>query len=168
VIAAATQAPRVIGARTSMALTAVQPHARYDEAGYTGEALRIFDKVPGWAIVHAQRDGSMAPLIREGEVAVVESDGKPGLLPQEGNLYLIQHNSPPYHGELYGRTTRDIVMPRFRRGSWWVGPLSHTNGRTIFMSDGPYPENCELLASKLIGRVVGIYNPSALAAGGSL
>lgn len=157
--------PRVVGDRTSMALTAM--HANLgDGAGYTGEPLRLYDKVPGWAIAHAMRDNSMFPLLREGEVAVVESDGKPGLLPREGILFLIQYNSPPYGGEMYGRTTRDIVMPRLTRGKWWVGPLCHEMGRQIFMSDGPYSDENHL-AGKLIGKVVGIYNPGAFIAAGA-
>lgn len=159
--------PRVVSDRTSMARTALQPHARYAEAGYTGEALRIFGKVPGWAIAHALDDNSMAPLFRAGEVAVVESDGKPGWMPQEGNLYLIEYVSVPVGGELYARRTRRIIMPRLNGGAWWAGPLAQRRGSFGFMSDGPYRDECDL-AGKLIGRVVGIYNPGAFAAGGSL
>jgi hypothetical protein len=147
-----------------MAIAATQIGARYDEAGYTGEALRLFGSVPPWAVVHAMTDNSMAPLILKGEVAVIESSGKPGWLPEEGNLYLIEYVSKPFGGEMYERRTRDIVMPRKRKGSWWVGPLCHRLGPIIHMSDGPYPDEIEL-AHKLIGRVIGIYNPSALAGG---
>lgn len=125
--------------------------------------LAIFDSVPPWAIAHAARDGRTAPLILEGEVAVVESDGCKGHIPEDGGLYLIENVSPP-HSALYGyeRRTGEIVqICKGKRGDWYAHPYARFAGhqQALVMSDGPYQDET-MLAEKVLGRVVGIYRPS--------
>lgn len=120
-------------------------------------SLELFDEVPGWAIVHAAEDNRNAPLICRGEIAVVESNGKPGWLPTDGGMFLIEYVSPPYGGERYGRRVCSIVQTHRGKHGWYASGTRRglkTDG--IFCcSDGPYNDECQL-ADKLIGRVVGL------------
>lgn len=125
--------------------------------------LEIFASVPGWAIVHAAQDDRSAPLIREGEVAVVEADGFGGVIPEDGGLYLIEYVSPPHCRPPYGRErrTRQIVQTvKGRHGGWWARPYVQQTpgGGIIVCSDGPYRDEIAM-AEKILGRVVGIYRP---------
>jgi hypothetical protein len=135
-------------------------------------ALAIFSAVPPWAVAHAAADDDAAPLIRRGEVAVVESDGVTGWTPVDGGLFLIEYVAKPLS---IGpeRRTRKIVATRLSRrgdGTWYAVPYRAPTSRdeaarqlargTVTCADGPYP-NAEALAAKLIGRVVGVYRPSA-------
>lgn len=124
--------------------------------------LEIFDTVPPWAIVHAASNDRTAPLIRKGEVAVIESDGRKGWIPEDGGLYLIEYVCPPpspHYG--YERRIREIVQTcKNERGDWWAHPYARTwGGRRMFVcSDGPYRNECTL-GEKLLGRVIGLYRP---------
>lgn len=125
-------------------------------------ALEIFDHVPSWAIVHAARDDSTAPLIMAGEIAIVESSGvRGGIIPERGALYLIEWVSPPsVYTQLRECRTRAIVQAReHQKGGWYASPYRSRVGNRIFCADGPYRDKLDL-GEKLLGRVVGIYGPS--------
>lgn len=130
------------------------------EGGSPANALPIFDSVPAWAIAHAANDDSTAPLIRRGEVVVVESDGCPGHIPEEGRLYLIEWVSPPHlrHRKRERRSRAIIRASVDKRGSWWARPHRSRDGAVLLCSDGPYADRLDL-AEKLLGPVVGIYRP---------
>lgn len=128
--------------------------------------LRIFDSVPRWAIAHAASDDSAAPLIRVGEVAVVEGDGCVGIVPEDGGLYLIEYVTKPHTRYGNERRTRDIIRAsRDRRGGWWARPhaAQGTGALPIICSDGPYRDELAL-AERILGRVVGIYRPASIPA----
>lgn len=136
----------------------------------TVAGLEVFTSVPPWAIVHSAADNRNAPLIGAGEVAVIESSGQTGWYPVNGVLFLIEYIAPA-RGYERERRTRDIVETR--RSSrdpdkWYAAglaaPRTHSEGmrqlsrtRTLYCVDGPYDE--QTLADRLIGRVVGIYDP---------
>jgi hypothetical protein len=128
----------------------------------TGISLEVFDRVPIWAIVHAAADNSTAPLIREGEVAVVESDGRTGFIPKDGGLYLIEWVGPPTNafGSREWRTRAIMQARKSDKGVWWASPYARTfRGKRVFVcSDGPYRDEFAM-ADKLLGPVVGIYRP---------
>jgi hypothetical protein len=133
--------------------------------------LELFDSVPPWAVVHAARDDTTAPLIRKGEVAVVDSDGQTGWLPEHDGLFLVEYVTPAHGHFGRERRTRAIVQTRKSNrgdGTWYAAPYSAPRsseeaerelrrGRLTCV-DGPYPD-AETLADKLIGRVVGLYRP---------
>ncbi len=58
-------------------------------------ALEMFAKPPCRTIVHAATDEGNAPLIRSGEIVVVDHDGTPGWLPVEGGLFLVDRADQP-------------------------------------------------------------------------
>ena len=136
-------------------------------------SLEVFDSIPAWAIAHAADDNSAAPLIRYGEVVVVESNGQAGWYPaDDGSLFLIEYVSPPPLSTLkYERRTRAIVETRRSNrdpDKWYaaprVAPRTLEAGQKqirqtgiLWGVDGPYTE--EQLIDRLIGRVVGIYRP---------
>ena len=135
--------------------------------------LKIFGSVPAWAIAHAMDDDSMAPLLRYGEVAVVESMGQKGWYPVQGALFLIEYISAPQGDSKYERRQRAVVQTNCRalpsgEMRWWADPLQRMSspqraaqlaksGR-LYCSDGPYRDEF-VLADKLLGRVAGIYRP---------
>jgi hypothetical protein len=132
--------------------------------GVGGISLELFHKVPGWAIVHAARDNSNAPLIRCGEIVVVESDGAAGWIPVEDRLFLIEYVSQPQAEHEPVRRSRNIIKPfKDRLGRWFASSVRQGMvGNTIYVSDGPYQDPCAL-GAKLIGRVAGLYVPSMAA-----
>jgi hypothetical protein len=140
--------------------------ARQD-AGEVALQLEIFDSVPHGFIVHAIHDDRMAPLLKAGEVAVIESNGQAGWYPVDGGLFLIEHVSPPpLTGLRYERRVRSVVQTNLRRrkddqAHWWTCPLNHgdalAGGSILHVSDGPFDEGH--LTDKLLGPVVGIYRP---------
>lgn len=134
--------------------------------------LELFEdltKVPARYIVHAASDNSNAPLIRHGEIVVVDTGGAcvtGGWYPTEGGLFLIEYCSPPLSCERYARRSRSIVQTfTDRRGRWWAGSLRRgVQGRAIICADGPYSDE-NALADKLIGRVIGLYRSAATIGG---
>lgn len=120
--------------------------------------------LPHSYIVNAATDDRNAPLIRRGEVVVVDIGGSAvtgGWLPTEGGLFLIEYCSPPAHGERYARRSRSIVQTfTDDQGRWWAGSTRRgVQGREFFAACGPYSDECAL-ADKLIGKVVGLYWPT--------
>ena len=129
--------------------------------GVGGVSLELFGQVPSWAVVHAARDNRNAPLIRRGEIAIVESDGAGGWIPTDGGIFLIEYVSLPQARYERVRRSREIVKTFLdSRGQWRAGSLRQgIIGNTIYVSDGPYDDPNELSA-KRIGRVAGLYLPS--------
>jgi hypothetical protein len=124
--------------------------------------LRAFSSVPAWAVVHAVRDDSTAPLVCEGEVVVVESNGRLGHIPEDGGLYLIEYATPRQSPDFgHERRTREIVLTSQKANGWYADPYACAMGRSrkVLMSDGPYGD-ITYLAQKIVGRVVGVYRPS--------
>jgi hypothetical protein len=141
--------------------------------------LRIFDAVPDHhAVIAMTGDGSA--LLRRGEVAVYDTDAHAAVL-QDGGLYVVESQTPA-HGmpvDMFARMLLDRRAPRMRVDRcvrrlvrsernpehWWFRPLKVDGGaiggiRVFVASDGPY---CEIdVYAKVIGRVVGIYNPAAI------
>ncbi|OQW44351.1 MAG: hypothetical protein A4S16_03425 [Proteobacteria bacterium SG_bin6] len=131
-----------------------------EEVRTSRSSLELFDSVPAWAIVHAATDDRNAPLIRQGEVVVVESDGRKGKIPTNGGLYLIEYVAPaPSANWGYERRTREIVQVRRTRFGWFCGGLRDNDGsNALAIADGPYRDEIDL-AEKLLGPVVGLYRP---------
>ena len=126
------------------------------------QPLEIFAEVPAWcSTVHAARDNRNAPLIQAGEIVIVEGGDRPGWYPVDGQLFLVEYSTPPMHGCLYGVRSREIGQTFINsRGDWNIGSLRRGEvGRVIYCCDGPYRDE-QYLASKLIGKVVGIFGPS--------
>lgn len=131
--------------------------------------LEVFTSIPGRHIVHAATSDSCAPLICRGQVAVVESDGSKGWYPTDGGLFLIEYVSPPHPaGRALERRSREIVQTRpspKADGTWWAHPYCHRGRSGVFFgSDGPYIDEFHL-AEKLLGPVVGIYQPLPIGSG---
>jgi hypothetical protein len=140
--------------------------------------LRIFTKAPtdrDSGVIVADLDGV---LIREGEVAVYDRHpmqaGEEGLI--DGGLYAIEYQNPVAgmswemwwdkgdHQRSRIRISRKIVILRRHHKlaeHWVIHPLARVGHGMIQMCDGPIPER--ILYDKLIGRIVGIYNPTAFA-----
>lgn len=121
-------------------------------------------QLPHSYIVHAVTHDRNAPLIRRGEIVVVDIGGSAvtgGWVPTEGGLFLIEHSSPPVHGERYARRSRDIVQTfTDDLGRWCAGSSRRGNqGCEFLCADGPYPDEFAL-ADKLIGKIVGLYSPT--------
>jgi hypothetical protein len=146
--------------------------------GPSTNPLRIFTKAPfarDMGVVVVEHDGL---LLKAGEVAVYDrcvlQSEEGGLV--DGGLYAIEYQSPiagmdwkAWWGD--GTHTRSrlqinrgvIILRRHHRieGSWTLHPIaSRDTFGCYLMSDGPIPE--WLLYDKLLGRIVGIYNPAAL------
>ena len=121
--------------------------------------------LPHSYIVHRATDDRNAPLIKNGEIVVVDLGSvytTGGWLPREGGLFLIEYTSDPASYERYARRSRSIVQTfTDQRGRWCAGSTRRgIQGREFFVADGPYPDE-QMLADKLIGKVVGIYAPQA-------
>ncbi len=127
-------------------------------------ALTMFQhgaRLPLTHFVHMAQDDFNAPLIRAGEVVVVDQGGTQlgGWMPTEGGLFLIEYRSDltEYPGQRYPRVSRSIVQTfTDSRGRWHTGPLRRgIHGNMMVCTDGPYADE-ERLAAKLIGKVVGL------------
>jgi hypothetical protein len=127
-------------------------------------ALELMTHCPPRHVVHAIQDNRHAPLIRKGEIVVIEGGERAGWWPVDGGLFLWESESPPMYGALYGTRSRDVVQVFLNtRGQWMIGGMAR-NRRVdgiYYMSDGPYRDE-EHLASKLIGKVVGLLAPYAV------
>ena len=135
-------------------------------------SIPIFTQVPPYALVQAVADDHAAPLIRKGEVAVVED--ALWTIPEDGGIYLIEWESPltlPSHSIVEGlhpssTRTRAIVevIRQEKTGLWWARPfvISTNRRRDIFVSsDGPYADQYTL-AYKILGPMIGLYRPNPI------
>lgn len=117
-------------------------------------ALQIMDRPPTRTIVHAADDDSNAPLIRQGEIVVVDHDGTAGWYPVEGGLFLIEYVRPAQGYEPERRNRRIVQTFRNGQGRWYAGPLTR-GPATLALCDGPYADD-DALAARLLGPVIGI------------
>lgn len=130
--------------------------------------LQIFDHIPPGFNVCAVTDSRMAPLIRAGEIAIFD---EADFLPAEDELFVIETPRTSIGGLRSTPSFRKVVEI-FRtelrgRESWWFLPAYKpqlTDDRTAWnqrrvrnCSDGPF--TTEELMDRLIGRVVGIFQP---------
>lgn len=167
----AQRPPRVVGPATSMSLAAEAIKDRYSDQRHDGAALRIFDRVPPqFGVAAAEHDSA---LIRRGEVAVYDSASVhiEGLI--DGAVYVIEYQHARGHlpqrlwadaPNLRMETKRQLVIVRrhrTREDRWVAHPLRNCQPGYFVCSDGPY--EAHHLADKIVGRVVGIYNPAAIA-----
>jgi len=145
--------------------------------GPTTNPLRIFTKAPidrDRGVVVVEHDGL---LLKAGDVAVYDrmplQTGE-GLV--DGGLYAIEYQSPVAgmtwerwwgdgtHHRSRIHISRSVVF--LRRHSrleehWTIHPIAKRDTYGFWlMSDGPIPE--WMIYDKLLGRIVGIYNPAAL------
>jgi hypothetical protein len=154
----------------SLTSTDLLTAADYAEASSQAEPRKLekFDSLqnmPDSYFVQLARDDRNAPLIRAGEIVVVDQGGcqRGGWLPREGGLFVIEYNGglSDYPDQRYPRVSHDIVQTfRDHKGRWWTGGIQRgLVGTTFYADDGPYKDECHL-ADKLIGKVVGLYLPS--------
>lgn len=168
----AQRPPRVAIGAGSMARAAAAIVDRYADA-YDGPALRIFDRVPSrHGAIAAEYD---ATILRKGEVAIYDelAVNSEGLI--EGQIYVVEYQSPahgmPWHMFAASpgsrmNVSRSIVVIRHNEKTgdrWWLHPLRAAQPGMFVMCDGPI--DSYHLTPKIIGRVVGIYNPAAIAGG---
>lgn len=167
----ARRVPRVIGAQTSMSIAAEAISDRYSDPTYEGVTLRIFARVPPQhGVVAAEHDSA---LIRIGEVAIYDEAAveQEGLI--DGAVYAIEYQHARGHlpkdmwadSENFRMTARRqiVIVRRHSKlaNRWMVHPVREHQRGYFLVTDGPYePAH---LADKLVGRVVGLYNPAALA-----
>jgi hypothetical protein len=164
--------PRVVAGLGGMERAAAAIVDRYADQ-YNGPALRIFDSVPvRHGVIAANYD---ATILRKGEVAVYDelAVDSEGLI--EGQVYVVEYQTPahsmPWHvftaspGARMKITRSIVVLKRHENhgDQWWLHPLRVAQAGVFVMSDGPF--DSYHLTPKVIGRVVGIYNPAALAGG---
>lgn len=164
-------APRVVGTLTSMAQAAATIVDRYADGECGDLMLRVFDRVPAChGVVAAEHDTA---LIRRGEVAVYDEQSidHEGLI--DGAIYAIEYQHArghlPQHmwaesPNFRMQSRREIVIVRRHSklaDRWMVHPVREHQRGYFVVTDGPY-EPVDL-ADKLVGRVVGIFNPSAVA-----
>ena len=136
----------------------------------------VFDALPSGCIAYIVTHQRSAPLLRPGDTVVIDTTSRQ---PVEGELSLIRWNDG----------TTSLVETFSRRGTygsgpngemiatrcWYVGaynrPRTEAEMRRAVsegsmrwgMVDGPFAtegRNAGVLAEKLVGRVVGILNPS--------
>lgn len=117
--------------------------------------LEMLAAPPTGTVVHAATDDNNAPLIRKGEIVVVEHTGTAGWYPRDGGLFLIEYVSPR-RGYAPERRTREIVQTFLgAKGGWYTGSLRRNSGIGFPFVDGPYRDE-NTLAEKLLGPVIGI------------
>jgi hypothetical protein len=129
--------------------------------------LQIFSSVPGGHDICLAKDDRMGPLIRKSDIIVYEERNS---LPETDQLFVIEY--PGWTaGKPGGPTTREVVevFSTLVKGDelWWSTSLRRprteadhirlARQRVFHCSDGPY--SYENMSLRLIGRVVGIYDP---------
>jgi hypothetical protein len=167
----ARRIPRPAGIQTSMSLAAEAITDRYSDPTYEGASLQILARVPPrHGAVAAEHDSA---LIRKGEVAIYDEGAveQEGLV--DGAVYAIEYQHARGHlpKDMWAdstnfrmRTRRQIVIVRRHSklpDRWMVHPVRDSQPGYFIVADGPYDPTH--LADKLVGRVVGIYNPAAFA-----
>lgn len=121
--------------------------------------LEIFEAVPLGYIVFGVTNGSCMPMVRPGEVLVVEDT--PRMCPQEGQWYLMQWISPPYHEWERHKVGQTIGIPHeIKDGKWGYCPPCNFHCGMHYFGDGIF--SWEKMTDYIRGRVVGIYRPKSL------
>ena len=125
-------------------------------------AFIVFDEVPTGYILHEVQDDRMAPFLSRGDVAVIDTREAD---PIHGELSLIEWQSGRQQIIEVGRFDRPENIEGWDGQSeywcafWRMELLSFDCERANHARwfDGPYPEAA--FAEKLLGTVVGIYEP---------
>jgi len=134
-------------------------------------ALKLFDAVPRGCLVHVAADGSAEPLIRVGEIVIVDpSDRRFVEVP---GLFLIcwaSRGPERYATRRFSFALREVHPGRPPNDDlWWASPYNRPRSRaaaerdlamarSIAVSDGPL--SAVDMIDQIVGRVVGIYAPS--------
>lgn len=140
-----------------------------------GIALRIFDRIPANCLAFTVSGQSCAPLIRCGEVAVIDTKDNQ---PEDGALFLTRLGSDRNQHykvlETFLRDCRIAIEGDFEQQRCWMlgdhyRPRSKEEcvawieaGRGGAFCDGPFPqfdEGAAYLNKVLLGRVIGILVP---------
>lgn len=142
--------------------------------------LEIFTAIPAYhyiGIVAVEQNGAM---LKAGEVAVYDTSTPSTEGWVDGALYAVEHQQPRAgmtwgmwweYGKKYGGrsaivTSRSVkLLKRHTKlaDHWVLHPIAARDPHGVYMmSDGPIPE--WLLGERMLGRIIGIYNPAALQA----
>lgn len=131
-------------------------------------ALMMFNTLPEGCIAFLNTDDYSLPHIRAGEFVVVDTNDH---TPRNGELYCVQFDSGR---RCLGQTRVSIHQPKDKPDTqyWTIGALRNPGPGVITKnmplnqalaicgwSDGPY-DDLEYLSSKLVGSVIGIYQPN--------
>lgn len=131
----------------------------------------VYDRTPDGCIVHLIGDDDSFPILRAGDFVVVDKSQRE---PDHAELFLMEY------ARRHGEKERKIVQLNKRRMNWSGKPandgwwaVAYNRPRTkeqaealvaargvIRCADGPYcgdGEGYEYLKSKIVGRVVGIF-----------
>ena len=123
------------------------------------DALQVFDHLPAGMIAHEVRGHAGAPLVRPGETAVADPRDRTLV---SGHIYIVRWSLSVGIGRAnfrksFGRTPCWMFDPvALPRSDTELDRRLHAG--TAVLSDGPY--EADHLASKLLGRVVGVLMPS--------
>lgn len=136
-------------------------------------ALKLFDDVPRGCLVHHASDDSAAPLIRAGEIAIVDpSDRRFVEVP---GLFLIcwaSRGPERYATRRFSFALREVHAGRPPNDDlWWASPYNRPRSRaaverdlslsrSIAVSDGLL--SAVDMIDQVVGRVIGIYAPSRM------
>lgn len=128
--------------------------------------LTVHGQIPPGCFGYLVEDDDCAPVLRPGEFAVIDASTRE---PEAGALFLIEYNQGDRHLveiALRSHCNRKTGKVDF---TWWA--VSYNRPRSpkeveralragrLQSSDGPYPADGVYLASKLIGKVVGVLAP---------
>lgn len=120
--------------------------------------LAILEAVEPRHIVYAVTDGRCMPLVRPGEVLVIED--APRSLPEEGQWLLMQWISDAEQSRLCcrDRVGQTIGIPRrIKDDKWAYHPPCSGQGGMAYFGDGLF--SWEQMINYIRGPVVGIYRP---------
>lgn len=160
----ASRPPRVTPSRETLD----QAHAAADPPP---GALKLFDAVPRGCLVHAAADGAAEPLIRAGEIAIVDPFDRRFV--EVPGLFLIcwaSRGPERYATRRFSFALREVHAGRPPNDDlWWASPYNRPRSRaaverdlslsrSIAASDGPL--SAVDMIDQVVGRVVGIYAPS--------
>ena len=133
-------------------------------------ALRLMDHIPDGHVVHAIADHSGDPLLRKGEIVIVDRRDHNA---RDGGIFLVErgqrHSIDLRTRDVVSIETREFTSTHGPMMGWWMHPVARLNEDVIaqahrtggfYMSDGPYGDVCHVNAV-VVGRVVGIYDPAA-------
>lgn len=129
-------------------LTPIRPFQHQPEL----RALSMLSSVPPVCMTVEAVDEAFEPHLHRGEFAVVDMSDR---RPDHGELFVIAWETPL---RITGHIFRLCVVARSTSGHWHVKHELPTGEREMGgLSEGPF--STDGLASKLVGRVVGVFVP---------
>lgn len=122
----------------------------------------MYDRLPEDCIAFEVKDNRIAPHLRAGDFAVIDTSDR---APMHGELFVLQWNDGSQQVVEIAKHAKpeNIVgwdgIADYWNAHWRMTMQTPGQGTSLSMrwGDGPYREDG--IASKLIGRVVGIYQP---------